>query len=212
MPPPLRAAPAAQDPLVASEEELVRAACERHHPGLNRAFVEAGTPWSNVRLLCMMCPSGRGAVLRGSCCACSESLVAARGGKLARPGQTCVAGRQSGRLLCVATVVTAAYLRCLLPQGAAPFSPADPAYVLGSASHPCLQGSIASNPEGIRKALRSKGHERLMRVVHLLTSKCEVFKPSAAAAAAAGCCCCCAAATAAAAAAGCCCCCWCCCC
>lgn len=38
-----------QDPLTASEEELARAACERHHPGLNRAFLEAGTPWSNVR-------------------------------------------------------------------------------------------------------------------------------------------------------------------
>ncbi|KAL4458757.1 hypothetical protein ABPG75_013622 [Micractinium tetrahymenae] len=73
-------ATAHKDPLTASEEEIIRAACERHHPGLNRAFLEAGTPWSN--------------------------------------------------------------------------------------------SGISGNPEAIRRALRSKGHERLMRVVHVLTSEC----------------------------------------
>ena len=39
-----------------------------------------------------------------------------------------------------------------------------------------LQGSVPSNSiggssDGIRRALRSKGHERLMRIVHMLT--CE---------------------------------------
>ncbi|KAL4435864.1 hypothetical protein ABPG77_000626 [Micractinium sp. CCAP 211/92] len=67
-----------KDPLTASEEELIRAACERHHPGLNRAFLEAGTPWSN--------------------------------------------------------------------------------------------GAISGSPDAIRRALRSQGHERLMRVVHVLTT------------------------------------------
>lgn len=40
-----------RDPLQCGEEEIARAACERHHPGLNKAFLEAGTPWVNVRRL-----------------------------------------------------------------------------------------------------------------------------------------------------------------
>lgn len=72
-----------KDVLTASEEEVGRYACERHHPGLARAFADAGVPWTN--------------------------------------------------------------------------------------------GSIAGTPDSIRRALRSKGHERLMRVVHMVTNgrNCE---------------------------------------
>jgi hypothetical protein len=45
-------AAAFKDPLHASEEELLKAACERGHPGLNRAFQDAGMPYANVRLGC----------------------------------------------------------------------------------------------------------------------------------------------------------------
>lgn len=44
-----RAAHASKDPLLCGEEEIVRAACEKHHPGINKAFLEAGTPWAHVR-------------------------------------------------------------------------------------------------------------------------------------------------------------------
>ncbi len=37
--------------------------------------------------------------------------------------------------------------------------------------HRLLQGAISGSPDAIRRALRSQGHERLMRVVHVLTSE-----------------------------------------
>ena len=32
-----------------------------------------------------------------------------------------------------------------------------------------MQGGICGTPEGIRRALKAQGHERLMRVIHMLT-------------------------------------------
>jgi hypothetical protein len=37
-----------QDPLLCSEDEVVRDLCDRHHPSLNWALQDAGTPWTAV--------------------------------------------------------------------------------------------------------------------------------------------------------------------
>lgn len=137
-----------QDPLTASEEELIRAACERHHPGLNRAFLEAGTPWSNVS--CHAQPNQGVSVEWPPSAALwvlgSSSLPGAR----VKQHQLRGAGRPRVALpavLALALLVTVCPPRRL------------------------LQGAISGSPDAVRRALRSQGHERLMRVVHALTSE-----------------------------------------
>lgn len=110
----------------------MRAACERFHPGLNRAFLEAGLPWLNV---------SRCSIFASLVTACAEAVgPVSKPASLARGVQ-----RQLGR-------------------GRSPlhvtYSP--------SCCSP-LQGSINGAPETIRRALKAKGHERLMRVIYLLT-------------------------------------------
>lgn len=137
----LQRAPACvQDVLACGEEEVARAACERHHPGLNRAFLEAGTPWANVRR------GGDGSRPAGPRCSNSSS-----GGTATRDPQP---ERQG------AVFVVLFFLRLALcpPPRPRPW----PAVAI-------VQGSIGGTTETVRRALKSKGHERLMRVIHLLT-------------------------------------------
>jgi hypothetical protein len=43
----VRAPPPGRDPLTCGDDEVVRLACEKNHPSLNRAFLEAGTPMTS---------------------------------------------------------------------------------------------------------------------------------------------------------------------
>ena len=152
-----------QDLLTASEEQVVRMACERHHPALNPAFADAGTVWANVSArpplppacwswataVCFCCPPCGCLVVGG------QHATMPRCELPAAPALHCSEATAEGKIR-----------GALLLSFAASMPPS-----LISASPLLPQGGLASDREAIRSALRGKRHERLMHIIHVLSSE-----------------------------------------
>ncbi len=77
-----------QDPLNCLPEEIVKSAKERHHPNLNKAFLDAGMPWAQGKIGgelqelwgdgLLACSGGRAAGV-GGVCGALDSLAASQG-------------------------------------------------------------------------------------------------------------------------------------
>ena len=129
-----------QDPLNCPAEEIVKGAMEKNHPNLNKAFAECGMPWAQGKLGGGWAGTGWRAGGRAG----AWRVGRASSWQLALAGQACCSCGTRGAVAAVAaprrlTRPAAAALRC------------------------------AGNQESVKKALRVKGHERLMRVVKVLT-------------------------------------------